>query len=89
MTTTEPKHIYFVYCNQEFYSASLVVYGTYMTKKDAISRIHGLKMDLTAVDTLAMGPQWKTKDNSMRFFIKKYPLGDTITPSDGERITVN
>lgn len=69
-------YIYFVYCNTEFYQSTLRIYGTYMTMKEAVTRIESFPVKHKQKGPF--GDFWISKDNSLRFFIKKYPMGDCV-----------
>ena len=65
--------VYVVYCNTELYRSLPKIYGTYMSMEEAINRIQHFPV---LPNMTFYGKTWKTKDNALRFFIRKYPLGD-------------
>ncbi len=77
----EPKNIYFVYQNTEFFSSRLTVIGTYFSKEEAIRRIETHRDDLKPMERDAFGSFWRTKCHSLRFFVREFPVGDCSVPT--------
>ena len=60
----------------QFYRSDAVVLGTYLSEKEAIDRIEKDTTELKPMETNICGSFWRTPDNSLRFWIKTFPLGD-------------
>lgn len=66
--------IYFVYRNTEFYQSTVMVIGTYFTKREAIKRIQS--QGVKEMETGPFGDYWRTETHEFRYFIKGFTLGD-------------
>jgi hypothetical protein len=81
MFKMEPKSIYFVYQNTEFYHSQMKVLGTYFSKEEAIRRVETYRDDLKPVEQNVFGSFWRTQCHSYRYFIREFPLGDCLVSS--------
>ena len=68
--------IFMVYCNTEFYQSMPKILGTYNTKEEAVSRIES-QPDMKKVEMNTFGPFWRNETHTLRYHIRKYPMGDS------------
>lgn len=69
-------HIYFVYFKHEFIRTEPIILGTYFTKIEAIKRIESFPNIKNAWERGVGGNFRRTTNNSVRLWIKKFPIGD-------------
>ena len=65
-----------VYCNTEFYQSMPKILGIYNTRQEAIYRIVS-QPDMKAMETNAFGHFWRNNSLSLRYCIRRYPMGDS------------
>lgn len=65
-----------VNCNTEFYKSMPKILGTYNTREEAVSRIES-RPNMKKAERNAFGPFWRNDTHSLRYYIRKYPLGDS------------
>ncbi len=68
-------YIYFVYCNTEFYQSESRIIGIYTTQQEATNRIES-QQDMKERENGAFGAFWRNRTHSLRYLVRKYPLGD-------------
>ena len=64
-----------VYCNTEFYQSMPRIIGTYNTKEEAVSRIESQPY-MKKAERNAFRSFWRNATHTLRYHIRKYPIGD-------------